>query len=72
MLQIVQLLARNGCSSPPGSRRWLEMVAGARPGAADGAADGSKWSLELAPEQQNTRQAQLEPALEPIGILLSL
>ena len=54
-------MARNGCSSPPRGRRWLEMVARARPGAAD----GSKWPLEPAPEPQNTRRVPLEPAVEP-------
>ena len=54
-------MARNGRSNPPRSRRWLEMAARARPGAAD----GSKWPPEPAPEQQNTRRVPLEPALEP-------
>ena len=58
------ILARNGCSSPPGSRRrfemvepapgpqmvpqMLEMAARARPGAAD----GSEWPREPAPGPQ--------------------
>ena len=55
------LFAAYGRSSLARSRRWLEMAARARPGAAD----GSKWPLEPAPEPQNTRRVPLEPALEP-------
>ena len=54
-------MARNGCSSPPRSRSWLEMASRAR----RGAADGSKWPLEPTPEPQNTRKVPLESAPEP-------
>jgi hypothetical protein len=54
-------MARNGCPSPPRSRRWFEMAARARPGASD----GSKWPLEPAPEPENARRVLLEPAPEP-------
>ena len=53
-------MARNGCSSPPRSRRWLEMVARARPGAAN----TRKVPLESAPEPQNARRVPLESAPE--------
>ena len=55
------LFAAYGRSSLAWSRRWLEMAARARPGAAD----GSKWSLEPAPEPQKTRKVQIEFAPEP-------
>ena len=68
-------MARNGRSSPPRGRRWLEMAARACPGAAEystgaaracpGAAECSTRASRASPEPQNARRVPLEPALEP-------
>jgi hypothetical protein len=51
-------MARIGRLSPPRSRRWLEMAARARPGAADGS---NMWPLELGPEPQMARNGRSSP-----------
>ena len=68
-------MARNGRSSSPRGRRWLEMAARACPGAAEystgaaracpGAAECSTGASRASPEPQNARRVPLEPALKP-------
>ena len=74
-LREMPLFAAYGRSSLARSRRWLEMAARARPGAAEcstgadrvcpGTAECSTGAARATLEAQNGRRVPLEPALEP-------